>query len=59
MEKKPWMFKAGLGLMLIGAFLMWQGNVIGERTIPAAITCLIVGIGLLTLSKKKKENLPR
>ena len=41
----------GLVLALTGAFLMWEGNILGERTIPAAITLGIVGISLIATSK--------
>ncbi|HUV02535.1 MAG TPA: hypothetical protein VMW67_03690 [Desulfobacteria bacterium] len=45
------LFVLGLVLALTGAFLMWNGSILGERTIPAAITLGIVGISLIATSK--------
>ncbi|MBN1761722.1 MAG: hypothetical protein JW878_01405 [Methanomicrobia archaeon] len=45
------LFVLGLVLALTGAFLMWNGSILGERTISAAITLGIVGISLIATSK--------
>jgi hypothetical protein len=45
------LFVVGLLLALTGAFLMWEGSIFGERTIPAAITLGIVGLSLIATSK--------
>ncbi len=52
MEKtKPALFVLGILAALTGAFLMWDGSIFGERTVPAAITLGIVGIGLIATSR--------
>jgi hypothetical protein len=50
-NRKQVVFVVGLVLALTGAFLMWEGSILGERTIPAAITLGIVGISLIAISK--------
>lgn len=49
--KQKVLFISGIILALIGAALMMHGSLFGERTIPAAITIGIVGIGLIATSK--------
>jgi len=44
-------FVLGLVLALTGAALMLHGSILGERTIPAAITIGIVGLGLIATSR--------
>jgi len=43
-------FVLGLSLCLIGAFLMFEGNILGERTTGWATVIGIVGIGLIATS---------
>ncbi len=45
------LFISGIVLTLVGAAVMIHGSLFGERTIPAAITIGIVGIGLIARSK--------
>jgi len=42
----------GILLALIGAFLMWNGSILGENTTGIATIVGIVGIGLIATSKK-------
>ena len=48
------LFVIGIILALIGAALMIEGNILGERTIPAAIMIGIVGICLIATSSPRK-----
>ena len=51
---KP-LFILGILLSLTGAFLMWNGHILGENTTGIAIVMGIVGIGLIaTLGRSKK-----
>ena len=43
-------FVLGISLCLIGALLMFEGNILGERTTGVAIVIGIVGIGLIATS---------
>ena len=43
-------FVLGISLCLFGAFLMFEGSILGERTTGAAIVTGIVGIGLIATS---------
>jgi len=43
-------FVLGILLCLIGALLMFEGNILGERTTGVAIVIGIVGIGLIATS---------
>jgi len=45
------LFISGIILALIGAAIMIHGSLFGERTIPAAVTIGIVGIGLIATSR--------
>ena len=49
--KKKIQFVAGIILALTGAFLMWNGSILGENTTGIAIIIGIVGIGLIATSK--------
>ena len=56
--KKP-LFILGILLALTGAFLMWNGSILGENTTGIATVIGIVGIGLIATSgatsgKRKK-----
>lgn len=51
---KHWTFWLGLALALVGAGIMFQGSVFGERTSSVAIIIGIVGIGLIATGTKKK-----
>jgi len=55
---KSWqyaVFALGALACLIGAFLMWEGSVLGERTTGVATVVGIVGIGLLARSSKERR----
>ena len=43
-------FGLGISLCLIGAFLMFEGNILGENNTGWAIVIGIVGIGLIATS---------
>lgn len=45
------LFALGLLLALTGAFLMWDGRILGERTTGIAIVIGIVGLSLIATSK--------
>jgi hypothetical protein len=53
----------GVLVCLIGGFLMFQGNILGERTTGIARVVGIIGIGIIASSKtpslavKRKERL--
>ena len=49
--KKVW-FTIGIVLALIGAAIMFEGNLFGERTIPLAIIIGIIGICLISTNSK-------
>ena len=44
------LFVLGILLCLIGAFLMFEGNILGENNTGRAIVIGIVGIGLIATS---------
>jgi hypothetical protein len=48
------MKKIGIMLVLIGAAIMFEGSILGERTITAAIVIGIVGICLIATSSPWK-----
>jgi hypothetical protein len=48
---KP-LFILGILLALTGAFLMWNGSILGENTTGIATIVGIVGISLIATSKK-------
>ncbi len=49
--KQKLQFGAGIILALAGAFLMWNGSILGENTTGIATVAGIVGIGLMATSK--------
>jgi hypothetical protein len=49
--KQKMLFFAGLCFALAAAMFMIDGNIFGNRTIPAAIVFLISGIGMISTSK--------
>ena len=51
---KKALFALGIIMVLIGAFLMIEGSILGERTIPAAVILVIVGICIITTSSAQK-----
>lgn len=52
MEKtKPTLFILGILAALTGAFLMWDGSILGENTTGIATIVGIVAIGLIATSK--------
>jgi len=58
---KKVLFVLGIILALTGVVLMIEGSILGERTIPAAVMLVIVGICLIATSssRKVKKNLNR
>jgi len=46
----------GISLCLIGVFLMVEGSILGERTIPAAIVSMIVGIACILIASGAKAK---
>jgi sulfite exporter TauE/SafE len=51
---KKVLFVLGIILALIGAAIMIEGSILGERTIPAAVLMVIVGICLIATSSPWK-----
>ncbi len=47
-------FAIGVSLCLAGAILMINGGVFGDRTVGAAIVTGMVGIGLISTSRKTR-----
>lgn len=48
-QKLLWVL--GFVLALTGAFLMWDGSILGENTTGVAIVIGVVGLGLIAKSK--------
>ena len=48
------LFVIGIILALIGTALIIEGSILGERTIPAAVMLVIVGICLIVTSSPWK-----
>ena len=46
----------GLILIIIAACLMIDGNILGERTVPAGIVTTITGIGAITNARKPERQ---
>lgn len=55
-KRKMVQFVLGILLALTGAFLMWNGSILGERTTGIATVVGIVGLGLIATSRIKKEK---
>lgn len=53
---KP-LFILGILVSLTGAFLMWHGSILEERTTGIATVIGIVGIGLIATSGRSKKTL--
>jgi hypothetical protein len=53
---KKVLFVLGIILAIIGAAIMFEGSILGERTIPAAIVLVIVGICLIATSSPWKTK---
>ena len=51
---KKVLFVIGIILALIGIALIIEGSILGERTIPAAIAIVLVGICLIATSSPRK-----
>ena len=49
-------FIIGIILTIIGAAIMIEGSIFGERTIPASIVIGIVGIILIAISSPWKDK---
>jgi len=47
----------GILLALTGAFLMWNGSILGENTTGIATVICIVGLILIATSRKAKKIL--
>ncbi len=58
-EVKPFIatkqFIIGLLISLTGAFLMWDGHILGENTTGIATIIGIVGTGLIATSRKSQK----
>ena len=52
---KP-LFILGILVALTGAFLMWNGSILGENTTGIATVIGIVGIGLIATSGRSKKT---
>jgi len=52
---KP-LFTLGILIALIGAFLMWNGSILGENTTGIATVIGIIGIGLIAMSRISKNT---
>ena len=52
---KP-LFILGILVALIGAFLMWNGSILGENTTGIATVMGIVGIGLIGISGRSQKT---
>jgi hypothetical protein len=46
----------GLILLIIAACLMIDGNILGERTVPAGVVATITGIGAITSARKPERQ---
>ena len=51
---KKVLFIIGIILALLGVAIMVEGSILGERTIPAAVVIVIVGICLIATSSPRK-----
>jgi len=51
---KKVLFIIGIILALLGVAIMVEGSILGERTIPAAVVIVIVGICLIATSSPQK-----
>ena len=45
----------GLILIIIAVCLMIDGNILGERTVPAGVAATITGIGAITSARKPER----
>ncbi len=52
-------FLLGIVLALTGAAVMAHGSIFGDRTTPAAITIVIIGLSLIATSRKKRRGSSR
>ena len=50
------LFVLGVLISLIGAFLMWNGYILGENTTGIATVIGIIGIGLIATSGQSKKS---
>ena len=55
-NRKQVLFVLGIILALIGAAIMFEGSIFGERTTGVAIVVGIVGIGLIATSSPWKAK---
>ncbi|MCT9097669.1 hypothetical protein [Haloarchaeobius sp. HME9146] len=51
-----WTFWLGLLLALGAAVMLWDGGVFGDRTAPAAVTLLIVGLALIATGNRRTRT---
>ena len=56
MNKVLFLFILGIVLALIGAAIMFEGSMFGERTTGVAIIVGIVGLGLIAMSSRLKAK---
>jgi len=54
MDRKVFQFVLGIVVALIGAAVMFHGNVFGENNTGVATVLGIVGIGLIATSRVRK-----
>jgi hypothetical protein len=63
MRKQNAILTIGVAVCLVGAFMMFHGSILGERTAGIATVVGIIGIGIITSSKnpvftmKRKEGM--
>lgn len=55
---KKILFVIGIIIALIGAAIMIEGSILGERTIPAAVVISLVGICVIATSSRWKAKKP-
>lgn len=46
----------GVFFFALAAFLMAEGSILGERTIPAAVASLVVGISIIAVSARRRRT---
>jgi len=55
-EQKTVLLAIGSMLIIIAVCLMIDGNILGERTVPAGVASTIIGIGALTIARKPERQ---
>ncbi len=54
MKKQQVLLALGVLVCLLGAFLMWDGSILGERTTGIATVLGITGIGMISGYKRSE-----